>query len=70
MSQKLCGREWSVNSCGSGRLSPLGESDPSEQSLCGRVEDLTEMQEMRAFLQTDHLLGGLGCLQHRSVKAH
>lgn len=48
-SQKQCGREWSVNSCGSGRLSPPGESDPSEQSLCGRVGDLAKTQEMKTF---------------------
>lgn len=44
-----CGRAWSFNSCGLGRFSLLGESDPEEQRLCGRVERVTKGQEMQTF---------------------
>lgn len=35
--REQCGRAWSLNSCGLGRFSLLGESDPEEQGLCGHV---------------------------------
>lgn len=47
--RKQCGRWWSFNSCGWGRFSLLGESDPEEQRLCGCVECLTRGQEMQTF---------------------
>lgn len=47
--REQCGRAWSLNSCGSGRFSLLGESDPEEQGLCGHVERETKEQEMQPF---------------------
>lgn len=47
--REQCGRAWSLNSCGLGRFSLLGESDPEEQGLCGHVERATQEQEMQTF---------------------
>lgn len=47
--REQCGRAWSLNSCGLGRFSLLGESDPEEQRLCGHVERVTKGQEMQTF---------------------
>lgn len=44
-----CGGAWSLNSCGWGKLSLLGESDPEEQRLGGHVERVTKGQEMQTF---------------------
>lgn len=44
--REQCGRAWSLNSCGLGRFSLWGESDPEEQRLCGHVERVTKGQEM------------------------
>lgn len=49
--REQCGRAWSLNSCGLGRFSLLGESDPKEQRLCGRVERVTKGQEMQTFFR-------------------
>lgn len=47
--REQCGRAWSLNSCGLGRFSLLGDSDPEEQRLCGHVERVSKGQEMQAF---------------------
>lgn len=73
--RKQCGRWWSFNSCGWGRFSLLGESDPEEQRRCGCVECLTRGQEMQTFFTAGRKLksrsvGGFGRLQHNHVVKH